>query len=196
MTPELVNAWLLVAALALAVLIGALMSGASARTVFHNRETLWATVAFGAVGASLLLAPKWTQLVVKYDKFEARLAQLEQFNRSQSVLIAKLAAVNSDLSRKVATTTRAVQDTIPVVQSIVPTVAASAGPTNSAAYAKQSLELENALRAIMSPDASASMPTHAEITGESLPPTIALEQAGQTIRALRLQSPAAAAASR
>lgn len=95
MTPDQLTAWVLPIALATCVLMGFSTLVVSIRTAWIMRSIAWATVGFGLMGASVMLAPKWSQIVLEFGSFKAHVAQLNSENL-------RLASENARLNDQIA----------------------------------------------------------------------------------------------
>jgi hypothetical protein len=80
MTPELFGSWMLQVAMMLCVVAGLAMTIVAVRTGWILKAIAWTTLGFGATGAVMILAPKWTEVVFEYKDFKARIAELEDAN--------------------------------------------------------------------------------------------------------------------
>lgn len=85
MTPETFNTWLVQAALTICVLGGLSVLVVSTRAGWIRKAVTWATVAFGCVGAMMILSPRWTKLAFEWNDFKAEIARLEQENQALSI---------------------------------------------------------------------------------------------------------------
>jgi hypothetical protein len=77
MTPELALSWVVLGSVTLCVVLGTSVVGAVTYTHLRTLRIAALSLAFAIVGALLMTTPKWTELVVKWGDFEAKLAKVE-----------------------------------------------------------------------------------------------------------------------
>lgn len=95
MTPEQFGNWLPPVSIAACMVAGFAIVIVSARTGWVQQALKWATVSFAAIGALLVLTPKWNQVAVEYKDFKATISKLEEEKAS---LVAQNATLNSQIS--------------------------------------------------------------------------------------------------
>jgi hypothetical protein len=97
-----VSSWTGIVAIILCTIVGLLMASATAISHWHTKTIAWASVAFAALGIFLSTVSKWTEIAIKYNDYEIKIAKIESENKNVLDSLNKLQIENKNLNFKLA----------------------------------------------------------------------------------------------
>ncbi|MEQ1521512.1 MAG: hypothetical protein ABL936_09610 [Aestuariivirga sp.] len=81
MDSQVAFTWVVVIAVALAVVLGAVMVSTVCRSYWKTLRIAFSAVAFAGIGALLLTTPKWTEIAFEFKELKVKVAEGEELQR-------------------------------------------------------------------------------------------------------------------